>query len=408
MKNQLLFKYKGCMSTRHFWIILAAVLVVPGIIINCEGQLTRPLPLGESFEETLPNLPDFLNAAFARGDEAFDRVFTVSEGLGPTFNQPSCATCHPADGRGTPQTLLIRFSRGSDPLIELGGSQLQDKSIPGVPFEVLPPNVDTSPRMPPPVFGMGLIEGIPDEVLLQLADPDDLDGDGISGRVNMVLSIAKGNIFVIGRFGRKANQGTLIDQVATAYHQDMGITNDLFTKENINPMADGIAIGDLVPDPEIPFSEIEDNVMYVRLLAPPNPGERTPETTRGEGLFADIGCAGCHVPTLRTGPSVIPPLDRVDVNLYSDILLHDMGPELADNRPDWEANGREWRTAPLWGLRLAGDPLGGVVHYLHDGRTTDLSEAILLHGGEAETARNLFQGLSESDKNALIAFLLSL
>ena len=396
------------MSTRHFWIILAAVLVVPGIIINCEGQLTRPLPVGESFDETLPDLPGFLNASFARGDEAFDRVFTVSDGLGPTFNQPSCATCHAADGRGTPQTILIRFSKGADQVPELGGGQLQDKSIPGVPPEILPPGVDTSPRMAPPVFGVGLIENIPDATLLQLADPDDLDGDGISGKVNMVFSIAAGNKFVIGRFGRKANTGTLIDQVATAYHQDMGITSDLFVQDNPNPLAGGSAIGDLVPDPEIPFSVIEDVVMYVRLLAPPNLGETTPESTRGGEIFTDIGCAGCHIPTLKTGPNVISALDQVDVNLYSDILLHDMGPGLADNRPDWDANGREWKTAPLWGLRLAGDPLGGIAHYLHDGRTSDLSQAILLHGGEAVIARNFFEGLSESDKKALIAFLLTL
>lgn len=405
---RILLMHKDMPTFRHLYMILTCFLALCVVIQSCQNLLTEPIPEGETFDGPFPGLSFALNASFARGDEGFDRVFTVSEGLGPTFNQPSCATCHPGDGRGTPETVLIRFSAGKDLIPELGGDQLQDKSIPGVPFEILPPQVDISPRMAPPVIGMGLIEGIPESVILNLADPDDLDGDGISGRVNIVRSDAAGKILVLGRFGRKANKASLLDQVVSAYHQDMGITSDFMPTENPNPQAGGFPVGDTVPDPEIPMSDIEDVVMYLRLLAPPNPGEKTPKVLRGEALFEEIGCTGCHIPSLKTGKNTIPQLSEVKVNLYSDLLLHDMGAELADNRPDWEADGREWRTSPLWGLRLAGDPLGGKVHYLHDGRTSDIAKAIQFHGGEAERARNRFLDLSEDDRNALIAFLLSL
>ncbi len=376
-------------------------------LFACGELLTEAPTGGDTLDRTLSGISFELNASFARGDEAFEKVFTVSSGLGPIFNQPSCETCHQGDGRGTPETILIRFSRGADFIENEGGGQLQDKSITAVPQEILPSGVDTSPRMAPPVFGMGLIEGIPDETLLALEDPDDLDGNGISGRVNRVPSIETGTM-KIGRFGRKANTATLVDQVSLAYHQDIGITTDVIPDENRHPQAGNVALGDVVPDPELSISTVFDVVMYIRLLAPPDKGSETAETERGKTIFNAIECSACHVPSLQTGQNVIPQLDRVAAELYSDLLLHDMGSELADNRPDYEATGTEWRTPPLWGLRVAGNALGGNVTYLHDGRTSDLSEAIRLHGGEAEIVRNRFSDLSEEDRNALIAFLLSL
>lgn len=360
--------------------------------------------------------PSEIMAAFARGDAQFGRVFTVSQGLGPLFNQPGCETCHPADGRGTPQTALTRFSINGDPVPHLGGPQLQDRSIPGTPPETLPPGAEISVRMPPPVFGRGLIEMIPDETIIALADPDDADGDGISGRVNWVQPAdfvpshmpGGGPGLAVGRFGLKANTSSLLEQIVTAYREDMGITTDFMPEDLRHPLTGDLSLGDTVPDPEVPAAEVMDVLMYIRTLAVPRRGEITDDVRRGDAIFNQIGCASCHVPVLKTSPSPISSLDRVDVPLYSDLLLHDMGPELADHRPDGSANGYEWRTVPLMGLRLAADNLGGVAHYLHDGRTSDLSEAIRFHGGEALASRNRFIALSSEDQKALIAFLLSL
>jgi CxxC motif-containing protein (DUF1111 family) len=383
--------------------------------MTCDKLLTSAPERGETLDGTLDVSPS-LNASFARGDEQFERVFTIADGLGPIFNQPSCETCHPGDGRGSPSTTLTRFSVDGDPVPRLGGGQLQDKAIPGVSPEVLPPGVQTSVRMPPPVFGMGLLEGIPVETLIALSDPEDSDGDNISGRINWVQAadfvprgvIGGGNGQSVGRFGRKANVSSLLEQVVSAYREDMGITTDFAPEEVLHPQAGDMTIGDAVPDPEVPASEVNDVIMYVRLLAPPNRGASTEAVRRGDALFAEIGCAACHVPTLSTGSHPIAALDRVDVNLYSDLLLHDMGFELADGRSDGTANGFEWRTPPLWGLRLAADALGGTAFFLHDGRTSDLAEAIRLHGGEAEGVRNRFLGLSEAQRQDLIAFLMSL
>ena len=384
--------------------------------IGCDRILTdRPSP-GDGFESPLEGMSHDLNAVFAQGDENFERAFTVGEGLGPIFNNVGCQSCHPADGRGTPELGFVRFSQDGDPALDLGGPQHQDKAIPGVPREEVPAGVERTFRMPPPVFGMGLIEAIPVETILARVDPDDRDGDGISGRPNMVEApgfvpeshLGGGPGPQLGRFSRKAQVSSLLQQVAEAYQQDIGITSDFIPVENPHPQAGGTAIGDDVADPEIPAATVLQTIMYVRQLRPPRRGPITPQVERGQALFAEIGCASCHVPTLRTGPSPIPQLRAVDVHLYSDLLLHDMGPELADDRRDGDATGREWRTAPLWGLRLAEGFLNGQAFYLHDGRTSDLGEAILLHGGEGAASRGRFASLSSEDRGAMLAFLESL
>lgn len=384
-------------------------------LIGCSDLLTEPPPSGDVFDAPFEGLSFAFNAQFARGDENFEKTFSIEEGLGPIFNNVGCESCHPGDGRGTIHEVFFRVSRGRDPALELGGPQIQDRSIPGVPAERVPPGVDVSPRLPPPVFGVGLIEAIPVETILANADPDDLDGDGISGRPNWVeakpyvpiTEIGGGPGKQLGRFGRKASVSSLLEQVVEAYHQDIGITSPFVPIENGHPQHGG-PIGDTVPDPEISAATVLDTTMYVRLLAPPARGPRTPEVERGEVLFEEIGCAKCHVPTMRTGDHIVPQLRNVEVPLYSDLLLHDMGPELADYRPDGEATGTEWRTAPLWGLRLVEEFINGVPYYLHDGRTSDLTEAILLHGGEAERVRERFRSLSETDRAAILAFLKSL
>jgi CxxC motif-containing protein (DUF1111 family) len=402
-------------------VILIAVLTVAGLTLaaGCGPLFTEPVPEGEAFDQPLPGLNPAQKLAFVRGDEAFEKVFSVRDGLGPLFNEPSCESCHSGDGKGHPRTNLIRFGHHSgttfDQLINVGGPQLQNRSIPGVPSETLPAHANAvSRRSGPVVFGIGLIENIPDSVILANADPDDANGDGISGRPNRVsaptwLTSQPGPYGgkYLGRFGRKAGVAFLIQQVATAYHQDMGITTDFIPYENPHPTY-GV-LGDDVADPEVSAATVEDVVFYLRTLAPPKRGTITAEVQRGEQLFRQIGCASCHIPSLRTATHpTIAALSNVDVPLYSDLLLHDMGAELADNFVEGEATGTEWRTTPLWGLRLVGEHLGGLPFYLHDGRTSDLREVIRLHGGEAAGARSLFNGLTESDKKALIAFLLSL
>ncbi len=401
------------MSGQKDWLRL---LFLVGLLVACrDSLLTSPPPEGETLDAPLDVSPGLL-ASFARGDEQFERVFTISDGLGPLFNQPSCETCHPGDGRGSLASSLTRFSIGGDLVPELGGPQQQNRAIPGVEPETIPAGAETSDRTAPAVFGMGLIEGVPEAVLTALEDPDDLDGDGISGRINYVEpadfvpsgTVGAGPGQAIGRFGRKANISSLLEQVANAYQQDMGITTDFRPEEPIHPGAGVGTIADGVPDPEVPSFEVGDVVAYVRLLAPPATGPSTPESAAGGTLFMQIGCAACHVPTLTTGPNATPALDRQEAHLYSDLLLHDMGPGLADGRADGTANGFEWRTAPLWGLRLAPDALGGEAIYLHDGRATSVDEAIRLHGGEADAARDGYVGLSEADRENVLAYLNSL
>ena len=212
----------------------------------------------------------------------------------------------------------------------------------------------------------------------------------------------------VGRFGLKANVGSLLHQVVSAYQQDMGLTSDFLPEEPLHPQAGDLSLADVAPDPEVPATEVLDVLMYIRTLDVPNRGEITDEVRRGETHFSQIGCASCHVPSLRTGPSEIPSLNRVDAPLYSDMLLHDMGPGLADNRPDESADGFEWRTPPLMGIRLVPDNLGGLEFYLHDGRATSVEEAIRLHGGEAQGSQTRFTSLSTEEQAALVAFVKSL
>ncbi|MGH7475468.1 MAG: di-heme oxidoredictase family protein [Longimicrobiales bacterium] len=369
----------------------------------------------------LPGLTDAELAAFIEGDEAFGRRFAPSDGLGPIFNNVACAACHSGDGRGRPENALTRFSLGDDLVPHLGGPQLQDRAIPGAVPERLPDGVQTSVRLPPPVFGVGLIEAIPQSTILALADPDDADDDGISGRPNFVVPedfvptdevggfvpIDSGGARPqLGRFGRKAQVSSLLLQVAKAYHEDIGITNDFLPIENRNPLASqATEAADRVPDPELAEGELRAVLAYLRTLAPPAPGRLTERRAEGQTIFHAIGCARCHVPELRTGPSTIAALAHQPVHLYSDLLLHDMGPELADGRPDGDADGREWRTAPLWGLRVMRDFLNGDAFLMHDGRARSVEDAILLHGGEAEAVRNAFVALDAAERAALLDFV---
>ena len=353
-------------------------------------------------------------AVFLRGDEGFEQAFSPATGVGPIFNNVACAACHSGDGRGRLSNALTRFSRGSDLALDEGGPQLQDRAIAGAVPEVLPAGVDVSIRLPPPVFGVGLMEAIPVAAILANADPTDTNGDGISGRPNWVTpavwvphtEVGSGSGPQLGRFSRKAQVSSVLQQSVEAYSQDMGITTDFLPVDNVNPQSGASTLAhDLVPDPEVSLGTVRAVVDYIRMLAPPAPGEDTPSRRFGSTLFDQIGCQNCHVREFTTGDSRISALANARVVLYSDLLLHDMGDALADNRPDGMADGREWRTTPLWGLRLVREFLNGDMFLMHDGRARTVEEAILVHGGEATQVRTAFGALSGEERAALLDFV---
>ena len=389
-------------------------LVACAALFACKDILTESPASGDVFDSPVDGLTDSELAVFAKGDAEFSRRFAPNTGLGPIFNNTSCFSCHSGDGRGRLENSLLRIGSSTDDFLgHLGGPQIQDKAIAGAEFEIVPPGVAVSVRLPPPVFGVGLIEAIPASTVFALADPNDSNGDGISGRANIVntpdfvpaseLGSGHGQL---GRFGRKAQTSSLIQQVIEAYLQDIGVTSDFLPHENRNPRSSvPVEAIDRVTDPEIPASTVMATLHYVRTLAPAAPGEMTPQREEGLKLFGSMGCASCHVPVLKTGPHQITALANKDVVLYSDLLLHDMGDELADNRPDGLANGREWRTTPLWGLRLMRQFLNGDAFLLHDGRARSVEEAIMMHGGEAKRARDAFAGASTASRAALLDFV---
>ena len=368
------------------------------------------------------------------GDEEFARRFSVATGLGPIFVATSCEQCHVGDGKGHPAFNLRRFgtpgTSGFDPLVELGGPQLQHRSIAGYPPEEIPAAATgVSTFTAPAVSGLGFLDAVDDATLLALADPTDTDGDGISGRLQLhepnelietVLALeaqgspdptARGTLvngMYIGRFGKKGLAVNLLQQTVGAYQQDIGITSDLLPEDLFNPQA-GSRASDGVPDPEVSSSTVANVVFYLKTLRVPSRREPDhPEVLAGEQIFEDIGCAGCHVPTLRTGRSEIAVLDRVDFHPYTDLLLHDMGPGLDDGYTEGVALTSEWRTPPLWGIGIQHNFQGGRAFLLHDGRAETLEAAIELHGGEGASSRDAFAALGVADRERLLRFLRSL
>lgn len=410
----------------------------------------------DAFSLPAPNLAGDEIALHDEGDEAFDTGFSaapdaVRPGLGPIFDNTACSGCHPGDGRGRPPlageafaSMLFRASvpgvgphGGPNPVPGFGG-QLQMRAIDGmavgvvadvtytdsigtfadgttytlrVPryrfsnaWSLLPAALLISPRAAPPVFGLGLLEAVPDMVVRGLADPSDRNRDGISGRANLVWDVPLGR-YVLGRFGWKANTGSLLHQTAGAYNGDMGITSTLFPAE---PCEDYRKRCDRHPI-EIDDDEVHAATFYQQTLAvPARRALDDPQVLEGEEIFFDAGCARCHAATLPTAP--LPGAAAVAAGLihpYTDLLLHDMGPALEDGRPDFLATGSEWRTAPLWGIGLT-LTVNGHTNFLHDGRARTLLEAVLWHGGEAADAREEVQGLPQGGRAALVAFLQSL
>ena len=413
-----------------------------------------------AFSIPAPNLSAAALEKHLEGDVEFEAVFVtapavVNPGLGPIYNNVSCINCHSRDGRGRPPgvneglvSLLLRLSLpkndnmadGKPPIPVPGyGRQLNNRAIVGTPAEgtvkieyseqplttedgtrvhlrypnytitntyhPLPENVEVSPRVAPVVFGLGLLEAIPESTILTYADEIDVNGDGISGKPNYVWDVVKKR-YALGRFGWKANQPTLLQQVASAYHDDMGVTTSLFLIEN---SAGQPQLTENRTTPEVSDEILDVVTFYVQTLAvPARRNVDDPQVMHGEQLFAQAQCASCHIPTLRTGVlSGVPSVSNQTIHPYTDLLLHDMGHGLADNRPDFHASGTEWRTPPLWGIGLV-RTVNGHTNFLHDGRARNLMEAILWHGGEAEKSRQAVLEMSKTERDALIAFLESL
>lgn len=390
------------------------------------------------------------------GDLIFSQSFVtapapIHSGLGPVFNNTSCVSCHHNDGIGLPtagdgqSSLLIRISQpGTDehggPLAVPGyGLQIQDKAAfgkqpeakvniiynyqtsyfyDGESYELRTPtytltNLYTpisstymlSPRLAPPMFGLGLLEAVPEDEIVANADPNDANGDGIKGKPNYVWDAATKSM-KLGRFGWKANTASILTQAASAFNQDMGLTNSIFPVESSYGQTQDDGLHD---DPELPDSVLNQVKFYAQTLAVPARRNVTDATVkRGEQLFIQAKCSSCHKQTLTTGVNVaFAQLSNQVIHPYTDMLLHDMGPGLADNRPDYKAGGQEWRTAALWGIGLY-ETVNNPGYYLHDGRARTLTEAIMWHGGEAAASQKFFANLPRSDRDAILKFLQSL
>ena len=252
----------------------------------------------------------------------------------------------------------------------------------------------TSLRMTPPVIGMGLLEAVPDQAIIAMSDPNDANGDGISGRVSYVPN-RQTNTTAIGRFGFRASHPTLRQQSAAAFFNDMGMTNEIFSSADQQQEVSSAQMDQVV------FYQQAAGVMAAR-------NQDDPDVIAGKELFKQIRCNDCHVMTLQTGASDVVEVANQEFHPFTDLLLHDMGRDLSDKRPEFETSGREWRTTPLWGLGLHEHLSTHRPGYLHDGRARTIAEAILWHGGEARASQRAFRALSRAEREQLIAFLKSL
>lgn len=378
---------------------------------------TKLLPGAPADDELLDGPVEGLsyeqNRQFLAGDVAFnDEIFTIQRGLGPIFVATSCGSCHAGDGKGHPFTTLTRFGQTDstgNQFLQMGGPQLQNRALPGYTPEQIPAGAAFSKFTPPANTGLGFLELVPDAAILAMADPNDINGDGISGVPNwkqvpaytvIPANAISQNDKYIHRFGKKAAAFNLLHQTVNAYNQDIGITStfepkDVYTGLNI--------------DPEVTDNTIRNVVFYLQTLkAPIQRNQQDAEVIKGKNIFIQTGCESCHKQTLQTGFSPIASLSNKTFHPYTDLLLHDMGPGLDDGYTEGNAKTAEWRTPPLWGLGLSPNSQGGQYFLLHDGRAKSIEEAILLHGGEAAASKNKFNQLSGADRNALFTFLKAL
>lgn len=349
-------------------------------------------------------------AAWLDGKDDFESPENEAGGLGPIFNRNSCVTCHntPVSGGAGPIN-VTRFGRTDggvfNPLVNLGGSLQQEMEINPVLHEVVPPEANVvAHRNSTPLFGLGLIEAIPDDEILRNVHTTPLDG--VVGKVSKVADVATGKT-LIGRFGWKAQQATLLSFAGDAYLNEMGITSRLFPVENApNGNTQLLAQYDTVVDPEDVVDpatgrgDIDRVADFMRYLgAPPRP-PLSNSAAMGRSVFQNTGCAVCHVPLMMTGPNKVAALNQQEVWLFSDLLLHDMG-ALGDGIAQGTADVRDMKTAPLWGLRASAP-------YLHDGRAMTIDDAIKAHDGEAKASKDRYMKLSKQQVQQLIDFLMSI
>ena len=417
-----------------------------------------------AYSQPAANLDVQRRGEFFIGNAFFNSAWIVApataaarDGLGPLFNARSCDACHNNDGRGRPPerpgeqpiSLVMQFATPtpgsnnepqSDPhyganfnpfaiggvpaegALQISYEELRGAFADGEPYALaapsyvfeqlaygeLAPDTVFSPRVASSVFGVGLLEALPESQVLEREDPDDKDGDGVSGRANRVWSHLEHRT-VIGRIGWKANQPDVAHQTAAAFAAEMGMSSSLRPGQNCTPAQTLCARAPTGGEPEVSDEIFRRIVEYQRMLGVPARRDLdAPEVRRGAELFRQANCAACHRTTFRIGDVAGAPwLANQTVHPFSDLLLHDMGLALADGRADFDATGSEWRTAPLWGLGLQ-QIVNGHTRLLHDGRARNVSEAILWHGGEAERAKEAYRMMSKRDRAALLAFLNSL
>ncbi|HMZ35292.1 MAG TPA: di-heme oxidoredictase family protein [Leptospiraceae bacterium] len=430
------------------------------------GETTVFVTSSLAFSSPAANLDVDKMPAFTFGNRVFNTNWVTApsstknfDGLGPFFNRVSCSSCHLLDGRGQPpetpkdtmDSMLVRVSLPGESEVggprphPIYGDQINDRAILGVKPEGRitvryveiagnypdgkhydlrrpvysfrlnygdAPGILFSPRVAPAIHGLGLLEAIPEAAILAIARLQ--ASSGIQGKPNYVFNALTGGKS-LGRFGWKANVPTLRQQNAGAALGDIGLTSEIFPRENITAiqkdnkaLASVAGLGGDSVDLKTEF--LDDLTFYTQTLGvPARRNHKDPEIRKGEQIFSQIGCSGCHVPTFETGehPAGIKEVSHQVVHPYTDLLLHDMGSDLADGRPDFQASGSEWRTPPLWGIGLV-EAVNRHTTLLHDGRARNLEEAILWHGGQAARAREAFKNMSEKERTLLLRFLKSL
>ncbi|MDG1478743.1 MAG: di-heme oxidoredictase family protein [Myxococcota bacterium] len=417
-------------------------------LLGGSNSFIMPMPgLSAAHEQQFYSGNSYFNQSWVEAPASTD----ARDGLGPFFNARSCSTCHFKDGRAAPTDdsvvpfsgLLLRLSvSGPDGPVPdpIYGGQLQDIASPGLtpeltprvtwqertgsypdgtPYALLVPayhldapahgplstDLMISPRLPPQVIGLGLLEAIPASDLAALADPDDADGDGISGRIPWGVDPVSGEV-VHRRMGWKADSAGVVAQVAGALAADMGLTSTLRPLDDCTSGQPECLAEPAGGEPEVSDTIFERLVTYTRSVAvPARRNWDDPDVLAGRSLFSEVQCDGCHVADFTTSAfAPLPELSDQHIWPYSDLLLHDMGPDLADDRPVGAASGREWRTRPLWGIGLL-EVVNGHTRLMHDGRADGVAEAILWHGGEAAASRDRFMALSAGERAQLVAFV---
>lgn len=433
----------------------------PAAFAEMGGEMTINNATGSAFYQKAPNLTGINFTEHINGRAVFRENYvpppaTLHYGLGPLYINASCNSCHVSGGRGKPQqgselpvAMMLRISmpgatstNGPLPVPNFGvilhprstGNVRNEGNISVIyktvngnfgdgssyslrqptysitnAYSSLPASINISPRIAQQVVGLGLLESINESDILSRADESDADGDGISGRANYVYNYLTFST-TLGRFGWKADMATVNEHSAFDFQQGMGVTvgTDPYNFENCKDQIQ--AAGELLDDPEAKSAEsLRPLTVYLKTTAVPKRRNMNDDLVRrGQKLFTDADCIKCHVESYITNASDdIVQLHNQKIYPYTDMLLHDMGDGLADTRTEYLASGREWRTPPLWGIGLT-QVVSGATYFLHDGRARNLVEAILWHGGEADSSKNKFVIMSKQDRDALIAFLNSL